>query len=523
MNNKKIVAYNKVVKQTYDETMSLLNEYGKAIIVRPTGFGKTFMLTKIANVYLNKHMEKEVLYVYPKEVIKNSVLEYIDGTPEHKIRAEILQRNGRELKPLIGVEQATRVRFVSHSMFRKVISSADDVKLKNEASKYSLVIYDEAHLLGGEKVFKCCKIFNKYLIEKGGNFVGGTATPDRMDEVDVISEIFDKKVTSYYDLVDAVEDGLIQKPYYIYSMTMNRKQLNEECEEKTKKYRDGVLNREKIEIALSKLVNAPDIIREAIERKVRDKSFMKFMCFYNTIESMEQGRRLMISNFANAFPDMKIKTLSVASKKSNNGSESVRIENSKGEKIEVALDEADEKLSQLMGMARENNTIQLIFCVDMLNLGYHVDDITGIVMMRKTRSDIVYRQQLGRVLNVMSDKQAIIFDFVSNIEIRPLVALGKIESNDNTSTTIVRNKSNNTGVFELQDNVATFNKIMRRFESDISPERMAMAMRDYCNKDLRAQGLTVDIVCTLYEIHNMRMFIETLKKKGIEVVRNSQG
>ena len=51
----------------------------------------------------------------------------------------------------------------------------------------------------------------------------------------------------------------------------------------------------------------------------------------------------------------------------------------------------------------------------MLNMGYHVGDITGIVMYRCTQSSIVYIQQLGRALSSGSYNSCIVFDIVDNI------------------------------------------------------------------------------------------------------------
>ena len=51
----------------------------------------------------------------------------------------------------------------------------------------------------------------------------------------------------------------------------------------------------------------------------------------------------------------------------------------------------------------------------MLNMGYHVNNLTGIAMYRGTESGIIFAQQLGRVLSSGSDKPSLVFDFVDNI------------------------------------------------------------------------------------------------------------
>lgn len=51
----------------------------------------------------------------------------------------------------------------------------------------------------------------------------------------------------------------------------------------------------------------------------------------------------------------------------------------------------------------------------MMNMGYHVDDLTGIIMYRGTKSGTVYIQQLGRILSSGASNAGIVIDVVDNI------------------------------------------------------------------------------------------------------------
>lgn len=62
----------------------------------------------------------------------------------------------------------------------------------------------------------------------------------------------------------------------------------------------------------------------------------------------------------------------------------------------------------------DSNALRLLFCVDMLNEGTHVDGIDGCIMLRPTSSLNVYYQQLGRALNVSNSKNPEVFDIVHN-------------------------------------------------------------------------------------------------------------
>ena len=55
-------------------------------------------------------------------------------------------------------------------------------------------------------------------------------------------------------------------------------------------------------------------------------------------------------------------------------------------------------------------------CINKLNEGAHVSNITGIIMLRSTLSTIIYLQQIGRALSAGNKNNPIIFDFMGNIE-----------------------------------------------------------------------------------------------------------
>lgn len=61
-----------------------------------------------------------------------------------------------------------------------------------------------------------------------------------------------------------------------------------------------------------------------------------------------------------------------------------------------------------------NDHLKLLFCVNMLNEGLHVNNIDGVIMLRPTISPIIYLQQLGRALSVGHNEHPLIFDIVNN-------------------------------------------------------------------------------------------------------------
>lgn len=63
-----------------------------------------------------------------------------------------------------------------------------------------------------------------------------------------------------------------------------------------------------------------------------------------------------------------------------------------------------------------SNHLKLLYCIDALNEGVHVPDISGVILLRPTISPIIYKQQIGRALSASKNRSPVIFDIVNNIE-----------------------------------------------------------------------------------------------------------
>ena len=66
--------------------------------------------------------------------------------------------------------------------------------------------------------------------------------------------------------------------------------------------------------------------------------------------------------------------------------------------------------------ADQGGRLKLLFCIDMLNEGVHVEGISGVILFRPTASPIIYKQQIGRALTAGDSKTPLILDVVNNFE-----------------------------------------------------------------------------------------------------------
>lgn len=334
---------------TYNELVLKLKEYGKCALIRCTGFCKTFMLAKLAKRY------KRVLYLYPADCVKQTV-----------------EARGCE-----------NIEFLTYAKTAKM--TIDDYK------GYDLIILDECHRIGAVKTrLGLEKLFR---INPTAHIVGATATPDRMDMIDVVSEFFEGITVSEYTLHQAFIDGVIKRPYYVYctydvEADIRKEALKLDLDENEVQ---SVIDSRYIEVA--NLFGMSRVIRDTCSSRLKDTSYMKFIVFFKNTAHMDDKGDSVYEWFNEAFPDHNINILSVRSDRKS----------------------LHDNVKKLNDLKRQKDTIDLIFCIDMLNMGYHVSDLTGIVMYRGTESGTVYIQQLGRALSTGSRKSAIVFDVVDNL------------------------------------------------------------------------------------------------------------
>lgn len=363
---------------TYEDLLNKLLKYKKCALIRPTGFGKTHILTRLIKLF---NASESILYLYPSTVVKDTVLSMYYKNAVHKGYID-------------------NVVFMSY--YKLVVSDLEDII---KQYNFSFIIADECHRLGANKSIVA---FNK-LLEGFPNatLVGASATPDRMDGVDEITDLFDGITVYPYTLHDAFKDGLLQRPYYCYC-TYGDDDINELKKNANLEIEKMGVDREEANsllksyiIEISKILNMEDTIKVAINRAGIKISYMKFIVFFSSIEHLNSKSDDVLSWFKAAYPSHAVSKLVISSE----------------------TEKYKSNVNNLGNLERKENKIDLVFCIDMLNMGYHVKDLTGIVMYRGTQSNIVYAQQLGRVLNSNAKNKTIVFDIVDNLHRAPVYSI----------------------------------------------------------------------------------------------------
>ena len=385
----------KLWDRTFTETLNLLNTKNRCVVIRPTGFGKTWIMARLINCF------DHVLFLYQNEAnitgVKNAYAYY---------------NKTKRLKTTI-----PNVTFMSYMKWTKLKTAK---KREKYLKDIDIIMADECSILGARETMKVMDdVLNEFPDIK---LLGATATPDRMDMVDEIGRYFTdlsditnpKTLQPFeYTLIDAMRDGMLKTPYYYYCpyaeiskngyneqilRKMANKELNKLAHSDKLEFEDMI---EAKAIEMRNTFNMPNVIKRAVNSCTPSNDYQKFICFFPTIDKIEEEGKLVKEWFKSAFPKHTINILEISSKDKT----------------------SKENVHKLRDLKPKKKHIDLIFVCRMLDMSYHVDNLTGILMNRRTNSLNVYIQELGRILSSTCANAGIVLDVVSNIKRPALYAL----------------------------------------------------------------------------------------------------
>ena len=276
-------------EKAYHAAVRMMEQYGKAAIVHPTGTGKSYIAFKL----IEDNPEKVVIWLSPSEYI-------------FKTQLESLKRNDPDF-PLANVHFYTYAKLMCCTQ-----AQLDEIA----AQKPAYIILDEFHRAGAECWGESTVALLKLCPD--AKLLGLTATNIRYldNNRDMAEELFDSRVASNMTLGEAVVRGILPAPKYVTTVYQYQKALA--------KYQARVDN-----------LRTPGI--QDVNQKYLDA----------LRRALEQADGL-----DKVFADFKTDT---------------------------------------------GDRLKLLFCIDMLNEGVHVEGISGVILFRPTISPIIYKQQIARL------------------------------------------------------------------------------------------------------------------------------
>ncbi|MCD8347039.1 MAG: Helicase associated domain protein [Lachnospiraceae bacterium] len=351
-------------QSAYDAAVERMRQTGKAAVVHPTGTGKSFVAFRLCA----DHPDRRILWLSPSEYIFKTQLENLK-----KVTGEVPQN----------------ITFCTYAKLMRM----DDAEIagicrssETETGEFapSYIILDEFHRCGakcwGGGVQRLLTAFPDVPI------LGLSATNIRYldNQRDMADELFDGNIASEMTLGEAIVRGFLNPPKYVLSVYSWKKDL-EKYEKRIRQCRSKLIRDacDRYLEALRRALEMADGLDVVFDKHMSNRTG-KYLVFCSSKEHMDE----MLGHldwFAKVDPHPHVYSL---------------YSNDPG---------ADRAFDDFRNDS-DNTHLRLLYCIDALNEGIHVEGVSGVILLRPTVSPIVYKQQIGRALSASGKKSVETFD-----------------------------------------------------------------------------------------------------------------
>ena len=352
----------------YLEASKHLEMTGRSCITQATGTGKSIVFGAIMEDY----KDEDILVI----------------TPKLDTRKDIKDKN------FASTGKGTQEYLLYQNIGHMEKDGALEEYFKDKDLK--LIIFDEAHRMGAKTYDKAIsKLEEMYPNTK---ILGATATPDRTNDVNVIEKYFKGCSSSNLPLEEAVKSGVLQHPKYI-NTTFNVEDATKSLKTKIKEGKSefkNLLDGQK-ELLIKQIEDLErkhkdNNILQHVQNELKENEKNKIVVFCDNIKDSFEKEKYLTNEIQKLYPKKEIKSI---------------VYNSKSGKDDK------EKFKNFVDKGKDDS-IEICYVVDKFNEGLHVNDLKMIIMSRKSDSDIVYHQQIGRVLGLCSTENPVIIDTAFN-------------------------------------------------------------------------------------------------------------
>ncbi|MBQ4562247.1 MAG: Helicase associated domain protein [Clostridia bacterium] len=364
----------------YHSAVAMLEKTGKAAVVHPTGTGKSFIGFKLCE----DNPDKRICWLSPSEYIFKTQLDNLRRCSDGYVPDNIIFFTYAKLMN-IGEEELMQIQpdYIILDEFHRC-----GAKMWGGGVDTLLQTYPDTPILG----------------------LSATAVRYLDNQRNMADELFDGCVASNMTLGEAVVKGILAPPKYVLAVFAYEKQLKR-YEHRVRSAKNKAVRDEgqKYLDALRRTLEMSEGIDEIFEKHITDRSgkYLVFCADYDHMCSMVELAREWFKNIDNE------------------------------PHIYKAYSDDPETDASFAAFKKDTSKhIKLLFCIDMLNEGVHVDDISGVILLRPTVSPIVYKQQIGRALAAGRNESAVIFDIVLNID--NLYSIDAIEEEMQIATSYYR-------------------------------------------------------------------------------------
>lgn len=309
---------------------------------------------------VKKFNPKRFLFVVHREQIAKAALKSFRKVIGHERTMAVLSGNHKDLE---ADYIFTTIQTLSKEHIYKQLSP----------DTFEYIVIDEVHRAGAKSYKTIIDYFKpKFLL-------GMSATPERTDGFDIF-ELFDHNIAYEIRLNDAMKEDLICPFHYfgITELTVNGKIIDDQTQ-------------------FNHLVSDARVqyIKEKVEFYGYSGNRVKGLVFCSRNEEA--------ISLSKKFNEIGYRTIALSGSSSQE------------ERVDAVL---------RLGQDDYEGALDYIFTVDIFNEGVDIPEINQVVMLRPTKSSIIFVQQLGRGLRkVFSKEFVVVLDFIGNYDNNYLIPI----------------------------------------------------------------------------------------------------
>jgi len=330
------------------------NRY-KNLVVAATGTGKTVISAFDYKRFCNQHPDSHnrLLFIAHRQEILNQSLKTYRGILKDNNFGDVLYGN-------------KKVSQIDHLFMSIQSFNAKDFENKVPADYYDYIVVDEFHHAAAPSYQKLLTYFKPKIL------LGLTATPERLDGLDICATYFDGYIAAEIRLPEAINRQLLV-PFQYFGIT-------DTVDLSSVKFVRGYYDKTELEnVYVTDDARTRNIIA-SVRKYVTD---MKQVIGLGFCVGIEHAKYM-----ARRFNDAGIPSIAL-----HGGSSE------------------EERLSAKNRLIKKE--INFIFTVDLYNEGVDIPEINTVLFLRPTESMTIYMQQLGRGLRLCEGKDVLtVLDFI---------------------------------------------------------------------------------------------------------------
>lgn len=243
---------------------SAFNQVSKALVVMPTGTGKTVLFAHVANEW---PAGRVIVMAHRDELIRQAAdkIEKVIGEP-----CDI--EMGEQFTDTSGFHRRSKVLVTSVQTM-----SRERRQARFKPPEYGLLVIDEAHRATAATYQKVIQYFGQ---NRNLKVLGVTATPDRTDE-EALGKVFDA-VAYEYQIDDAIRDGYLVpiKQRFVYVEGLDFSQI---------KTKGGDLDQK----ALSRVLEQEEMIHRIVGPTIEIAAGRKTLMFTPSVELADRTAEIL--------------------------------------------------------------------------------------------------------------------------------------------------------------------------------------------------------------------------------------